>query len=85
MILFEFFGHFHNVENMFQEIAEKQTPSGEIHKGRVLSLSMSTEDSHLSQRRRDLEKVRTDERLQPRNDHTTDQIDRESMANAIEG
>lgn len=50
MILFEFFGHFHNVENMFQEISKKQTPGGEIHKGRVLPLSMSTEDSHLSQR-----------------------------------
>ena len=50
MVLFEFLGHFHDVENMFQEIAEKQTPSCEIHKSRVLSLSVATKESHLSQR-----------------------------------
>ena len=85
MVLFEFFGHLKYVQNVFQQVAEEQTPSGDVHERGTLPLGMPSEDGHLSQRRGHFQEVRTDERLQPWNDDAADQVDREPMTDALEG
>jgi hypothetical protein len=85
MVLFEFLGHLKDVQDVFEEIAEEQAPRGDVHERGTLPLGVPSKDGHFSQRRGHFQEVRTDERLQPWNDDAADQIDRESMADALEG